>query len=46
MKKSAEIAIKVTQQNERFRKDMEYENAPIRLEVWKLGENYDAKVVS
>lgn len=25
---------------------MEYENSPIRLEVCKLGDNYDAKIIS
>ena len=40
------MALKVTQQNERFRKDMKYENAPIRFEIWKLGDHYDARIVS
>lgn len=31
VKTKGELAIKVTQKNERFRKEMEWENCPIRL---------------
>lgn len=40
VKTKGELAIKVTQKNERFRKEMEWENCPIRLQVFSLGEGY------